>query len=135
MQETTQQVSLDPTLLSLRKRVSEYTGLETFRVPPGLERVTLTSDEVTSLCPVTGQPDFYQVEVTYVPGQRCVESKTWKLFLQSTRQKGMFCEEFACFVLEECLRSLQPKSCRVIVTQKPRGGVGIVAEAYGESPK
>ena len=80
---------------ALGSKVTKFTRLETFPAPKGVRRVTCTSDEVTALCPVTGQPDWYVVEILYGPNRLCVESKSLKLFLQSFRQEGHFCEEFS----------------------------------------
>ena len=66
--------------------------LETFANPyPDRQyKVTFTTQEVTSLCPITGQPDFYRITITYIPGRHCLESKSLKLYLFSFRQSGIF---------------------------------------------
>lgn len=115
-------------LTSLGKSRAGFERLETFPTPPGRVKVTCISDEVTSLCPVTGQPDWYKVTVTYEPDERCVESKTLKLYLQKWRNEGHFCERFASIIAHDLKEALQPLSIRVIVEQKPRGGVAIIAE-------
>jgi len=112
---------------------AEFRGLETFPAPEGLGRVTLRSDEVAALCPVTGQPDWYAVEVAYDPSARCAESKSVKLFLNSFRDRGVFCESLACLIRDAFLSACEPKACRVTVTQKPRGGVSITASS-GDVP-
>ena len=55
--------------------------LDTFPAPDGVGQVTMTSDEVASSCPITGQPDFYVVEIEYRPSTLCIESKSLKLYL------------------------------------------------------
>lgn len=86
------------------------------------------SDEVTANCPVTGQPDFYTVTITYCPAGFCVESKTVKLYLQSFRNKGLFCEAFASEVAQKFANALLvPVDCTV--KQTPRGGVAIEAHS------
>ncbi len=112
---------------SLGKKANAYEGLETFQAPSKLQSVTLSSDEVTAICPVTGQPDWYKVDVTYSPNEKCVESKTFKLFMHSLRETGMFCEALSQFILEEVLKYTEADSISVTVTQKPRGGVTITA--------
>lgn len=112
---------------ALGRKVTSFQGFDTFPTPKGLEKVTCISDEVTSNCPVTGQPDWYVVEATYVPDQLCVESKTLKLFLQSFRNEGHFCEAFACIIARKLFDKLRPFTMTVTVRQKPRGGVAIHA--------
>jgi 7-cyano-7-deazaguanine reductase len=113
----------------LGDNTAEFRGLESFDSPSGLASVAMTSDEVTAVCPVTGQPDWYAVAIRYAPAGRCVESKSLKLYLRSFRDRGLFCEAFAARVLADVVAAVAPASCVVTVTQKPRGGVSIVAEA------
>lgn len=113
---------------SLGKRVTKFQKLETFPKPPGVESVELTSDEVTANCPVTNQPDYYTVTVSYQPDKLCVESKTAKLFFQSYRNLGLFCEAFACEIAQVFADALDVAvNCTVV--QKSRGGVSITAKA------
>jgi len=116
-------------LKALGSKTKKFTKLETFPAPLGVSNVTCTSDEVTALCPVTGQPDWYVVEICYRPNQLCVESKTLKLFLQSFRDKGHFCEDFSRIIAEKFMQDLKPNHVAVTVTQKPRGGVSIKSVA------
>lgn len=115
-------------LTALGRRVTKFERLETFAAPEGSTRVTLVSDEVTAMCPVTGQPDYYTVTIEYEPKKFCVESKTVKLYLHQFRNKGIFCEALADKIAKDFASALK---CWVkcIVEQKPRGGVGIKAEA------
>lgn len=121
-------------LKSLGTARAKYTGLEIFEKPKHCGSVRLVSDEVTAVCPVTAQPDFYTVDVEYHPHKSCVESKTFKLFVQSFRDQGHFCEKFADLILEEMVKALDPIVLRVIVTQKPRGGVAIISESVYSRP-
>jgi len=118
------------TLKALGKKVTKFQELETFAKPKGIVEVTCISDEVTANCPVTGQPDWYKVEITYEPDKLCVESKTLKLYLQSFRNKGHFCENFAAIIAHQIYHSLNALRVQVQVTQKPRGGISIVASAF-----
>ena len=106
--------------------------LETFAAPSACTRVRFTSDELTSLCPLSGQPDFNTVEIDYEPNQLCIESKSLKLYLWSFRDKGAFCEQLAADIAAEVHRAAEPFSVRVTVTQHTRGG--IVTEATAELP-
>jgi 7-cyano-7-deazaguanine reductase len=106
--------------------------LETFPAPASCTRVRFTSDELTSLCPVTGQPDFSTIEIDYEPNLRCVESKSLKLYLWSFRERAAFCEQLAADIAAEVRRAAEPQRVRVTITQQTRGG--IVTEATAELP-
>ena len=115
---------------ALGAKVSEpRRKLEVFPAPAHLRRVVLESDEVTSLCPVTGQPDWETVRIEMEPDGWCVESKSLKLYLWSFREEGAFCEALAERIAQDVCEACKPKSVRVVVTQKPRGGITITAEA------
>jgi 7-cyano-7-deazaguanine reductase len=106
--------------------------LESFPAPTGCTRVRFTSDELTSLCPITGQPDFSSVEIDYQPNLRCIESKSLKLYLWGFRDKAAFCEQLAVDIAAEVRRAVEPTHVRVTVTQHARGG--ITTEATAELP-
>jgi 7-cyano-7-deazaguanine reductase len=103
--------------------------LETFPTPSGVTRVVLESDEVTSLCPVTGQPDWERVRIEFGPGPLCLESKSLKLYFWSFRNEGHFCEALAARIAADVAAALQPRWLKVTVFQKSRGGITITAES------
>lgn len=118
-------------LTSLGNRVTEFNGkLEGFQAPPQVTNIVMVSDEVYSSCPVTGQPDFYTVTVSYEPDKLCIESKSMKLYFQSFATKGIFCEALSQVILDQIWADIKPKTCRVDIEQKPRGGISIIASAY-----
>jgi 7-cyano-7-deazaguanine reductase len=108
----------------------EYAGLESFE-NPGVARVELTSDELTAVCPVTGQPDLYVATIEYAPRNRCLESKSLKLYLSRFRNEGVFCEALAVQIRDDVARALALAAEDVTVTleQKARGGISITATA------
>lgn len=109
---------------------AHYVGLETF-ANPGVSHVELTSDELTAMCPVTGQPDFYTATIEYWPQGLCLESKSLKLYLQRFRDEGHFCEALAVKIRDDVAGKLEipPDKARVTLRQKARGGITIVATA------
>lgn len=107
-------------------------ALEVFPAPARVATVSLVSDEVTAVCPITGQPDFYTVVISYTPGPSCIESKSLKLYLQSFRNEGVFCEDLAARILADVEAAAAPAGCSVTVTQKPRGGITITATAVSQ---
>lgn len=110
--------------------------LDTFPAPAGLGAVTMTSDELTALCPVTGQPDFYTATIEYVPGPLCIESKSLKLYLWHFREQGVFCEQLAVDIRDKVVATIHPSACTVTLVQKARGGIVITAvSSYTEEGK
>jgi 7-cyano-7-deazaguanine reductase len=105
-----------------------YAGLESF-ANPGVSEVEMTSDELTAMCPVTGQPDLYTCTIEYRPGALCLESKSLKLYLNRFRDQGAFCEALAVQIRDDVASALDIATERVSVTlrQKARGGISIVA--------
>jgi 7-cyano-7-deazaguanine reductase len=105
-----------------------YAGLETFP-NPGVDRVELVSDELTAVCPITGQPDFYTATIDYRPGGACIESKSLKIYLSRFRDQGAFCEALAVQIRDEVAAALElgPADVHVTLRQKARGGITISA--------
>ncbi len=105
-----------------------FAGLETF-TNPGVSHVELTSDELTAICPVTGQPDLYLATIEYWPDALCIESKSLKLYLTGYRNEGHFCEALAVKIRDDAAESLKlpPEKVRVTLKQKSRGGITITA--------
>jgi 7-cyano-7-deazaguanine reductase len=105
-----------------------YAGLETFE-NPGVSHVEMTSDELTAVCPITGQPDLYVATIEYWPDRLCLESKSLKLYLAGYRNEGAFCEALAVRIRDDVASALElpADKARVTLTQKARGGIAIVA--------
>lgn len=87
--------------------------------------VRLTCPEFTSLCPITGQPDFAHIVIDYVPRSLLIESKSLKLFLQSFRNHGAFHEACTVSIGDRLIETLSPKWIRVCGYWFPRGGIPI----------
>lgn len=122
----------DLTILGAERR-GPVDHVETFPAPDGCTRVVFTTDEVTSLCPVTKQPDISSVRIDYVPAERCIESKSLKLFLWGFRDREVFAEALAVAIADEVWESARPESVDVVVTQHVRGG--IVTETHSSHPR
>ncbi|HZT17370.1 MAG TPA: preQ(1) synthase [Gaiellaceae bacterium] len=107
-----------------------YVGLETFP-NPGVDRVELVSDELTAVCPITGQPDFYVATIEYRPDGLCLESKSLKIYLSRFREEGAFCEALTVRIRDEVAAALEldPSAVHVTLRQKARGGITITASA------
>ena len=87
--------------------------------------VKLNCPEFTSLCPITGQPDFAEIVISYIPAIRMVESKSLKLYLFSFRNHGDFHEDCVNIIMKDLIRLMQPKYIEVTGLFTPRGGISI----------
>jgi 7-cyano-7-deazaguanine reductase len=87
--------------------------------------------EFTSMCPVTGQPDFATITITYVPDQRCVEMKSLKLYFMAFRNRGIFYEAVTNQILDDLVGALKPRRMTVVGDFAVRGGTaGTVTVSY-----
>lgn len=87
--------------------------------------ITFDGYEGTSLCPRTGQPDFFKPVISYIPNDVCVESKSMKLYLFSFRETGSFHEDVCVTVGKDLVKLLHPKYLEVRMIYSPRGGLSI----------
>ena len=88
--------------------------------------------EFTTVCPITGQPDFAEIRISYIPDQRMVESKSLKLYLTSFRNHGGFHEDTVNTILKDLKALMDPKYIEVTGLFTPRGGISIYPYAnYG----
>lgn len=87
--------------------------------------VKFNCPEFTTLCPITGQPDFATITISYVPDERLVESKSLKLYLFSFREHGDFHEDVVNIIMNDLIKLLDPKYIEVWGRFLPRGGISI----------
>ena len=107
--------------------------LDTFPTPrPGRDyQIQFVFPEFTSVCPVTGQPDFATITIRYVPAERCVEMKSLKLYFFAYRNKGIFYEAVVNTILDDLVAALEPRKMTVIGEFAVRGGTaGTVTVEY-----
>jgi 7-cyano-7-deazaguanine reductase len=106
--------------------------LHTFANPsPGRDyRIHLEIPEFTCLCPLTGQPDFAQLEIDYVPDRLCVELKSLKLYVWSYRDRGAFHEAVTNRIADDLVKALRPRFLRLCMRFNVRGGIrtSVIAE-------
>lgn len=119
------------TLLGNKKTVykQDYAPevLETFvnKHPDNDYWVKFNCPEFTSLCPITGQPDFANIIISYIPDVRMVESKSLKLYLFSFRNHGDFHEDCVNIIMKDLIRLMDPRYIEVTGIFTPRGGIAI----------
>lgn len=87
--------------------------------------VKFNCPEFTSLCPITGQPDFATIYISYIPGEKMVESKSLKLYLFSFRNHGDFHEDCMNIIMKDLIKLMNPKYIEVWGKFTPRGGISI----------
>lgn len=101
---------------------------------PGRDyEIEFTAPEFTSMCPMTGLPDFGTLVITYVPGSRCIELRSFKYYLQSFRQRGIFYEDVVNTVLDDIVGAIAPVRCTVTGIFNARGGISARLTARHES--
>jgi 7-cyano-7-deazaguanine reductase len=122
--------------LSLHLLGSEHTRYPTDYAPEVLETfknlhpyrdyfVKMNCPEFTSLCPVTGQPDFATIYISYIPDEHMVESKSLKLYLFSFRNHGDFHENCVNLIMNDLIKMMDPRYIQVWGKFTPRGGISI----------
>jgi 7-cyano-7-deazaguanine reductase len=91
--------------------------------------IQFTCPEFTAFCPITGQPDFAEIRIEYVPDERCVELKSLKLYLGSFRNTGIFHESVTNRILDDLVAVLSPRYMQVVGDFSVRGGIKTVVTA------
>ena len=114
-QNTTYESDYNPGLLESFE--NRYPGRDYF--------VKFNCPEFTSLCPITGQPDFANIVISYVPDRRMVESKSLKLYLFSYRNHGDFHEDCVNRIMDDLIAPMEPRYIEVWGRFMPRGGISI----------
>jgi 7-cyano-7-deazaguanine reductase len=121
------------TKLDLRPRrvTAPQKTLETFDNPQPKRdyEIRFECPEFTCVCPMTGQPDFATIRITYVPDKLCVELKSLKLYLWSFRDEGAFHEAVTNRILDDLVTALKPRRCEVTGDFYVRGGIHTVVVA------
>jgi 7-cyano-7-deazaguanine reductase len=110
--------------------------IETFPNPrPGRDyEIAISAPEFTSVCPVTGQPDFGEIRIVYVPGDLCVELKSLKTYLFGYRQRGIFYEAATNEILDDLVAACRPRRMTVVGDFTPRGGIRTSVTAAYTAP-
>ena len=104
--------------------------LETFENPSQDRDYTINhiAPEFTSLCPKTGQPDFATIDLEYIPNELCIELKSYKLYLNSYRNEGMFFEAVTNKILDDLVEVLKPSYLNIVAEFNVRGGISSIIE-------
>jgi 7-cyano-7-deazaguanine reductase len=104
--------------------------LETFPNPARRNyRIHFETDDFTSVCPITGQPDFARIDIDYVPDRLCIESKSLKFYLASYRNERAFNEAVTNRVLDDFIKACAPREAIVTAQFSARGGIALTVRA------
>ena len=106
-------------------------SLETFPNPAPRRNywIHFETDDFTSVCPVTDQPDFARIDIDYVPGRLCVESKSLKFYLASYRNERAFNEAVTNRILDDFVKACAPREAIVTAQFSARGGIALTVRA------
>ncbi len=121
-------------MTSKLKLVNKLSLLETFenKYPNRDYEIKHIAPEFTSLCPKTGQPDFATITLEYIPDKLCVELKSYKFYLQSYRNEGIFFESVTNKILDDLVEVTKPRFMKITAEFNTRGGISSVIEAEYE---
>lgn len=100
-------------------------AIDSFENPfPGRDyQIEFVATEFTSVCPMTGQPDFGVIKLTYTPGARCIELRSFKYYLQTFRNRGIFYEDVVNTILDDVVAAIGPRLATVTGDFNTRGGI------------
>ena len=117
--------------------MSSAAVIETFPNPrPGRDfEIAIACPEFTSVCPKTGLPDFAEIRITYVPGDRCIELKSLKYYMIEFRNRGIFFEAVTNQILDDLVAACQPRRMTVVGDFAVRGGIKTVVTATYDGSK
>ena len=115
--------------------LSDGVPIETFPNPrPERDfEIAFACPEYTSLCPKTGLPDFGEIRITYVPGDRCIELKSLKYYIIEFRNRGIFYESVTNEILDHLVAACQPRRMTVVGDFSVRGGIKTIVTASYEA--
>lgn len=97
--------------------------------------IKIVAPEFTAVCPRTGQPDFATLTLTYTPGTHCLELKSFKLYLQSYRNRGIFHEHATNAILDDLVKSCRPRRMTLVGAFNARGGISTTVTATYPAPR
>lgn len=120
-------------LADLRNELKKNTSLETFSfemLSGGEHWISISTPELTAICPFTDYPDFGRVEIRYVPSDRCLELKSFKLYINAFRDVKIFHEALTEVVFADFMAAVKPKKAVIEVDMNVRGNVKTVCKKY-----
>jgi len=109
-------------------------AIEAFPIDDPPQVITVDCGEFTCRCPITGQPDWATISISYRPGKLAVETKSLKLYLETFRDEGIFHEHLATKIRDDMVAALNPVFLKVTVNFNVRGGIALAAASTYQGP-
>ena len=132
----TNTADLDKYIYSVKSEDAYYPPVEAWANlnPHRNFKITIKVPEFTSVCPMTGLPDFGTITIEYIPDQLCVELKAFKFYMLAYRNVGMFYENITNKVLDDVVKAINPRWIRVYSDFSSRGGISTEADVIWQQP-
>lgn len=118
---------------ALRAHLKKEAPLETFKfenLASGEQWISISTPELTCICPFSDYPDFGRVEIEYAPNKVCLELKSFKLYINAFRDVKIFHEAIAEIIFADFLHAVKPKMARLCVSMNPRGNMTTVCRKF-----
>ncbi|MEK9132438.1 MAG: preQ(1) synthase [Patescibacteria group bacterium] len=118
---------------NLRMWLKKTAPFETFgfeNIAPGEQWISISTPELTCICPFSNYPDFGRVEVEYVPNKSCLELKSFKLYINAFRDVKIFHEAITEVIFADFLECVKPKVAKICVSMNPRGNMTTVCRKF-----
>ena len=117
----------------IRKEIKKIAPLESFKFQqqgPGEHWISISTPEFTAICPFSDWPDFGKVKISYVPDKKCLELKSFKLYINAFRNIKIFHESVTEVVFQDFLEAVDPKKAKIIIDMNVRGNIKTKCQKY-----
>ena len=122
-----EQIDIKKISKELKKKTPLYSfGFQV--IAPGEHWITISTPELTCICPFSDYPDFGSVKIEYVPDKKCLELKSFKLYINAFREVKIFHESLTELIFHDFIAAVKPKKARIIIDMNVRGNVKTVCE-------
>lgn len=117
----------------IRKQIKEIAPLESFKFQeqgPGEHWISISTPEFTAICPFSDWPDFGKVKISYVPNEKCLELKSFKLYINAFRNVKIFHESVTEVIFQDFIEAVEPKKAKILVDMNVRGNIKTKCRKY-----
>ena len=117
----------------IREEIKKTAPLETFKFQeqgPGEHWISISTPEFTPICPFSNWPDFGKVKISYVPDKKCLELKSFKLYINAFRDVKIFHESVTEMIFQDFLEAVEPKKAKILIDMNVRGNIKTKCRKY-----
>ena len=117
----------------IREEIKKTAPLETFKFQeqgPGEHWISISTPEFTAICPFSNWPDFGKVKISYVPDKKCLELKSFKLYINAFRDVKIFHESVTEMIFQDFLEAVEPKKAKILIDMNVRGNIKTKCRKY-----